>query len=395
MESSENHKEQLLVVLSRFPYPLVKGDKLRAYHQLKELSKEFQVVLFCISDEEITDAHRKEVESICSELIIARITWFSKLTNMLIALLSGRPVQTGYFYSYSAKKRLNLLIKENSFKHIYCQLIRVSEYVKNIHHIPKTIDYMDALSSGVQKRIANQSIFRRWLFRMEAKRLTKYERRIFDYFEHHVIISEQDKQLIAHPDRNKIHVIPNGVDPQFLEELDRIDRYDLVFVGNMSYPPNIEAVSYINQYLLPKLPNATLLISGANPHRKVISIASANQQITLQGWTRDIRSAYLSGKIFLAPMMIGTGMQNKLLEAMALGTPCITTSLANNALDAIDGVEILVGDTADELISHAHSLLSNAERRKELSSNAKKLIVRRYNWESTCRPLLDLMKMKS
>jgi glycosyltransferase involved in cell wall biosynthesis len=153
---------------------------------------------------------------------------------------------------------------------IYCQLIRAAEYVKNYHSCPKTLDYMDALSMGIERRILKTPWYYRFIFKIEARRLKLYERSIFDYFEVKTIISEQDKQLILHPDKQNIQVIPNGIDSHFFESLSIQASNDLVFVGNLNYPPNIEAIDFIINELLPKNSNFRYLISGANPSQILI-----------------------------------------------------------------------------------------------------------------------------
>lgn len=388
----EINKPEILIILSRFPFPLEKGDKLRAYYQLIELSSHYQIHLITLSEGKIDPADYHEVSRYCKSVSVHRLTLLSKLSSMFLAFLNNRPFQTGYFYRSSAKREINRIIKGHPISHIYCQLVRTTEYVKDIHHIPKTLDYMDALSSGIKRRISKQPWYVRWFFKMEATRMTQYERVIFDYFEVKTIISDQDRNLIPHPDKDQILCISNGVDPSFLETRPRPEHYDLVFVGNMSYPPNIDAVSYIVHQLLPELPGRTLLIAGANPHQKVLELAKGHPQVHVSGWMEDIRDAYCNGKVFLAPMLSGTGMQNKLLEAMALETPCVTTSLANNAIHASADEEILVADNKQELITAVHSLLESNIMRTEISERAKELIRSKYLWKNTTEPLIESIR---
>ena len=383
-------KTQILVILSRFPYPLEKGDKLRAYHQLVDLSNYYDVTLVAITDKPIAEKSVNEVEKICSELIVERITALSKIIGMLVAFLNGRPFQTGYFYRQKIANRVKSIIQEKDIKHIYCQLVRTGEYAKNIHTITKTLDYMDVLSLGIDRRIDLQPFYKRWLFKIESKRLRIYERQLFDYFENKLIISKQDQQHISHPEKSRITVIPNGVDNTFFEEIPRPELYDFVFVGNMSYPPNIEAVQYIAKHILPKFPTATFLISGATPHAIVQQLAE-HPQITIQGWVDDIRESYVNGKIFLAPMMIGTGMQNKLLEAMALKTPCITTSLANDAIGMKNKTEIVVANSVEEMVSSISELLENPLKRQEIAQNAYLKVKSNFNWVESNKKLIQLI----
>ena len=236
---------------------------------------------------------------------------------------------------------------------------------------------------GIERRISKAPWYSKWLFKSEARRLRIYERSIFDYFETKTIISEQDKEYISHPQKSKIVCIANGIDSSFFEEQKHTAEFDLVFVGNLSYAPNIEAVEYIANQLLPKNIKLTCLISGASARSSVQKTCNSNQQITLQSWVTDIRTTYCRGRIFIAPMMIGTGMQNKLLEAMALGVPCITTSLANNAIKAIHRESIYVANTAIEFQEAIEILTTNNELYQRIAQQGKEFVLKNYNWDIT------------
>ncbi|MFK7783623.1 MAG: glycosyltransferase [Crocinitomicaceae bacterium] len=379
------------MLVSRFPYPLEKGDKLRAYHQLKELHKHFDVTLFAVSNHEIPAEHYEKVKSYCSEIVIQRQSALQKGWNIFRSALNGTPYQVGYFFSSKGHKKIKQLLKEGSFKHTYCQLIRMSEYVKNEHSIPKTLDYMDALSAGIQRRIGKQPFYKQWIFKSEAKRLKRYESLMFDFFENRTVISKQDQQLIMHPNSSEIVCIPNGIDASFFEEVHQDKTHDFVFVGNMSYPPNVEAIDYISKKILPLFPNRTLLVSGSSPSKRVKKIAAENPKIELTGWVDDIRTSYASGRIFLAPMMIGTGMQNKLLEAMAMGVPCITTPLANNPIGTKENKEILVASTVDEFKTAIETLLNDSTKYADIQQSARSFVEEHHHWTKTTSRLVELI----
>jgi len=395
MSVLKNSKPKLVVLLSRFPYPLEKGDKLRAYHQIKELSENFEITLISITDKKIENSSFKKLQIYCSDIHIIRLSKWSILSNLLLCLFNKKPFQVGYFYTYFGKLKIQQLLKTVKPEYIYCQLIRTSEYIKDYHHCPKTIDYMDALSKGIERRISGSPWYLKWLFKIETRRLKNYERIIFDYFEHKTIISEQDRDLITHPDRKKIICIPNGIDLKFFEPVETNSTHDLVFVGNLSYAPNVEAVEFISKEILSKNSDLTCLISGATPHSTIQKISKANHQITLQGWVDDIRFAYKKGRIFVAPMMIGTGMQNKLLEAMALGIPCITTDLANNAIQAVNNESIIVANDGKQFIDAILKLKSDQQFYKKIALNGQLFVKSNYSWQISSSKLADLIMNKA
>ncbi len=379
------------MITSRFPFPLEKGDKLRAYYQIKELSKHYNVHLISTTEHSVSPESRKELSQFCKSIHAYKIGKLEKWLGAGLTLLGENPIQIGYFYHRRIHRKIKKLLEQIKPDHIYCQLIRSAEYVKNYHECPKTIDYMDALSKGVERRSEKAKGLVRLIFEKEFKRLLKYENAIFNYFEYHTIISEQDRNYIFHKEREKIKVIPNGVDQSFLQYSPGSDKkQDILFTGNMSYPPNITASDYIVKEIIPLLEEpVTVTIAGANPSKEVEALKTDHVIIT--GFVEDIKDYYGSHKIFVAPMFLGTGLQNKLLEAMAIGIPCITTTLANNALQAKPDHEILIANDSGEFAHQIQKLLKNELLRKNIARNAKVFIEENYNWDNVSKELIQLI----
>lgn len=384
---------KILIILSRIPYPLEKGDKLRAFNHIKYLSKNNKITLFALNDSKVNKEKAfQALQPYCRSINFFDLSKFSILFNVLLAFFIGKPLQTGYFFSRRAKKRINKIISETKPDHLFCQLVRVAEYVKN-QNIPKTLDYQDVFSKGVERRIHSSPFYLKPFLKLEYKRLLKYENKIFDYFDNKIIISEPDRELIPHPEKDKIVIVMNGVDTDFFKPIDRKKEYDIVFTGNMGYPPNVNGVEFLVKQILPIVrrnkPEIKVLIAGASPDRKVIAVKSKNIHIT--GWVEDIRDCYAKARIFIAPMQIGTGLQNKLLEAMAMKIPCISSHLANNALNAKSGKEIKIGDSAEEYAQHIIYLLDNKGKADEIALNGYNFVLNNYNWEKATEKLEKLM----
>ena len=386
---------KIFVLLPRFPYPLEKGDKLRAYNQVKYLSKNHEIHLCALSDINIDPDHVKAVESFCKSVHIARLSRISIYINLLLSFISGKPLQVGYFYSRKANRKIHQLIAEIQPDHIFCQLIRVAEYMKGID-IPKTLDYQDIFSKGVERRIKNSAFYWKPVLKLEYKRLLKYEYEVFSWFNNKTIISKPDRDLIPHPERDKIEIVINGVDTEYFKPMNIEKEYDLVFIGNMGYPPNVNASEYLVKEILPVLqqskPNIKVVLAGATPHPSVLALKSKNVHVT--GWVEDIRECYAKAKIFIAPMQIGTGLQNKLLEAMAMKIPSITSPLANFALEAQDGKEILVGNSPKEYTDLIIQLLDDADLNETISNNGYLFVHKNYVWDAATEKLENLITAK-
>ena len=384
---------KIFVLLSRFPYPLDKGDKLRAYYQIKELSASHEVHLCCLDDDNISIDNLKKLESFCETVTVIKLRKWQIAINLFMGLFSSLPFQVWYFYQGHAHRKIKQLIKTLHPDHIYCQLLRTTEYVKHEHSIPKTLDYMDTFSKGMERRIENGG-WKKPFIKVEFQRLKKYENLIFEYFENKTIISKQDQELIFHPNRANINIIPNGIDLAKFTPLEIEKEYDLVFVGNMRYAPNIESAIYITKEILPLLikekPDLKILLSGSSPTKAVLDLAS--EHVTVSGWVDDIRESYAKGKIFFAPLNIGTGLQNKLLEAMAMGIPCITSHLANNALNATDKKEILIGENPEHYKKLILELLSNKEKSNSLAIAGRKYVENTFNWTGSTQKLMQLIE---
>lgn len=374
---------RLFFILPRVPYPTEKGDKLRAFHQIKQLSKRHEIILCALNDGVLHDDAIPVLQKYVKAIHIIPISKITIVINLIKTLFSRKPLQVGYFYNASSAEKIRKLIDKYKPDHIFCQLIRVAEYVKDIP-IPKTLDYQDVFSKGIERRLDTSPFYLKPFLRIEYNRLLRYEHDAFEAFDNRIIISEPDRDLIPHPDRNKIVVVANGVDTGFFKPMERKKEFDLVFTGNMGYPPNIKSAEFlVNEILpevLPQKPGLTLLIAGASPHLRVMVLKSANVEVS--GWVPDMRECYACARVFIAPMQIGTGLQNKILEAMAMQIPCITSPLAFKALKARDGEDILVAQTPEEYAAHILMLLNNPEKARQIALNGYNFVHRNFSWEA-------------
>ncbi len=384
-------KPKLLVLLSRVPYPLDKGDKLRAFHQIKDLNSAYQVILCCLSTKEVDSRTKEILQKHCLELNIIRLGYAGIVWRLLLAAFGNKPFQVAYFYSKQAQLELDKIIERHLPKRFFCQLIRVTEYAKKYSIFSKTLDYMDALSIGMQRRAEKAPFYLKPIIKEEAKRLRNYEKEMFQYFEKKVIISNADKEHLTHSNATEISVIPNGIDSEFFKSEQRAKKVDILFTGNMGYLPNVESAQYLVKNILPLLDSKTTVqICGKSPSNKVRSLAAPKVEIT--GWVDDIRAAYDEAKIFVAPLMLGSGLQNKLLEAMAMGLPCITTPLANNALGAKPEEEILIANNEAEFKAQIERLTSDNDLYTKLSVQGLAFVEKQYNWQACNKQLVEVIE---
>ena len=382
-------KKKIFIVLSRIPFPLEKGDKLRAFHQIKELSKHHQLIVCALSDTGIHPGAYQTLKPYVSELYFFPLSRAGIYSRLVKAAFSSVPFQVAWFLSPRIKKEIHSLIDHHRPDHLFCQLIRTAPYIFDCEQ-DKTIDYQDVFSAGLQRRQQIAPWYLRPLLQMEFKRVSRYENLVFNCFNKKTIISHPDRDQIPHPRKDEITVIPNGVDASFFTPATgRKKHYEVIFTGNMAYPPNVKGAEYLVKQIMPNvwesLPGAKVVLAGASPVKQVRTLASSKVEVT--GWVDDIRDFYADSKVFVAPMQIGTGLQNKVLEAMAMQLPCVTSPLANQALCATEGEEVLIGRDAAEYAKHILSLLKNKELSVRLGEKGHHFVLQHFNWERTTEKL--------
>ncbi|MEG1572192.1 MAG: glycosyltransferase [Bacteroidales bacterium] len=386
---------KMLMLLSRCPYPLEKGDKLRAYHQLKEWSKKYEIHLFFVTWTNPSSTQIEALSFYCKSITFVKLNCISFFCSLWKFVLKKQALQCAFFYSRRAQKQFDILQNQLQPELVFCQLVRMTPYTKTVSSL-KILDYQDAFSSGLYRRLQVAPWYLRWPLRYEYRAMKAMENQVFSQFDIKTIISAQDRDLISHPHKNEIKILPNGVDTTYFDpaiatqkekELAYMGTFDIVFTGNMSYPPNEDAAVFLVKKIYPLLkvshPNLRILIAGATPSLKVKALAASH--ICVSGWMDDIRMAYLAARIFVAPMRLGSGMQNKLLEAMSMQLACLITPLVSKGLNE-KGKEPEVFEvceaTAEAFADKITCLLKDSELQLQMGQQARSYVMNTFSWEA-------------
>jgi len=382
---------KLVVLTSRFPFPLDKGDKLRAYYQIRELSKHFDVYLIALSDHQVSDAEKSELTPYCKSVDIQYIPENKRYINLMTHLFSNMPWQVRYFYDADVARHIDMMIEEINPDHIYVQLIRMAPYVDKASQ-QKSIDYMDSMSLNMGNTRLSQFKRLPFLNKIERKRCERYERKLFSQFDAHYAISHRDRRAIDALENQEIEVVSNGVDLEFFEFKDRGDtQYQAAFIGNLGYVHNDKAAHYLIDEIMPLMTDDfKVLIAGSRPS-EWLNIKQ-RRNIRVSGYIEDIRDYYKLTKLVVAPIFSGSGQQNKILEAMALGIPCITTSFVNESLGAVPGEEILIADDPKRFSGDMMALQSDTELYNKLSYAGRNMVRERFDWVRVTQPLIAKIK---
>lgn len=382
---------KILVVLPRFPYPLDKGDKLRAYHQIVELAKRHEVYLFALSHRKVRHDDYDHLHTCCTAVDYVQLHWWESAWGVLKAFLTGQPLQLGYWSSCGARRAYTHWERQIQPDVVYCQMVRTLPTAAGSPY-RKVLDFQDALSLNTRRRMERSHGLLKWVLRYEYKALQRTEQEALQLFDATTIISPADRDAI----HQAITLVPNGVDTDYFNQAIKQsseETFSIVFTGNMSYAPNVDAARWLVKEIMPlvwkQCPSGVkVLIAGADPKPAVKALAGPN--VTVSGRLDDIRTAYASAKIFVAPMRIGSGMQNKLLEAMSMGLPCVTTSLAASPLGATAGEHLLVGDSAIELANQIVKLGTEALH-DTIAAAGHRFVQEHYAWPAAVAPLEKIL----
>jgi glycosyltransferase involved in cell wall biosynthesis len=383
---------KILVALSRFPFPIEKGDKLRAYYQIRELSRNNELYVVCLTDKMPSEEEIHEVKKHCKQLEIIQLSFFKRLINLTKAIFSSDPFQVHFFESAKMKDTIAYLISTNNIDICYVQLLRIFKNIPFELPTKYYLDYMDAYSEGMKKRIKYSRWYEKAIVSTEAKRLKVFEEKIAPYFEGHSIISQSDADTLSESLKQKLDIIPNGVSEEyFVTKNPGIEKeYDIIFTGNMSNHANIQACKYLVNDILPVLKSKgvkiKICLAGIHPSPEVLALKS--DEVIVTGYIKDMKDYLIRSKVFVAPLFSGSGLQNKLLEAMAAGLPAVTTSLSNKALKAKDKKEIIICNESVKFAEQIIFLLNHPTEAGEIARLGRLFVRENYNWRA-CNLLLE------
>jgi len=384
---------KIAIISSRFPFPIDKGDKLRLFHQIKELSSRHQIILISLSDETVGSRARKTLEDYCQKIYVFRLSRMQILFNLFKGLAKGLPAQVAYFFNEGIYGAIQKILRLEKPDHLYCQLIRTAEYGKS-HPGFKTLDYMDCFHLSMLKRALHAGALMRRVWMEESRRLKKYEGEIYPAFHNHTVISHPDREAMGLGMGQPLTVVPNGLDPGYFDQTEmRQKDIDLLFLGNLGYFSNRLAVRFLLFDLLPlidDLKSLRITIAGARPGRRLRQWIRQSPRVSLIADPPDTRNIYQRARLFVAPVFAGTGQQNKILEALASGCAVLCTPDVQKALDLPSPSLIRVAVSAKEFASQIRSLLSAGVLPEGQISSARAYLQKHFSWEKSTSTLEGL-----
>lgn len=374
---------RILFLTSVYP-SLVGGEKLRPYHIIKHLSRNHEVKLLCLCDGKDSDAGDLAVNS---EHV--RFSKIGSWVRCIRGLFSGLPIQVSYFYRGLMKKAICRELKEKRYDLIFCHLIRMSEYVKDIADTPKVLDICDALSLRYSRSHRLRGLPFGIVEREEARRLKEYEPKISRAFDLNLVASSLDKRYLEELGAANLSLLENGVDcPAELGE-ETCNIYKMTIFANFRSFPNIDAFFYFYREIFPlvrkKIRSAALNVVGANIPRSMMRIK--DPAVSMHPDPNDIKALVKEGCVSAAPMRAAAGIQNKILQSMAWGIPVVATSIGLGGLSFKPSEDLLVADSPGDFSEKIIRLMNDHILRDRIRRQAFSSVKKGYQWSDIVKGL--------
>lgn len=388
----------LLVLTSRFPYPVVGGDRLRLYRLCVELAKDHQLTLVSLCDDRADLTAPIPADGVFANVERFYLPKWRSWANSLLAIPGRTPLQVAYYRSAAFIARARELAA--SHDGVLAHLIRTGDGIADLSGV-KFLELTDAISLNYDR--AKSASRRHWLdprtlaYRLETGRLKAYEQQIVAKFDRSFLVSEIDlDHLFAadDPRRNKVLVCGNGVDLDALGYQFDPAGSDVAFIGNLKSLQNFDAALHFAADILPLVraqrPEVRFRVVGRIDEASAATLARF-AGVDVVGEVADVAEALRGAGVGVAPLRIGAGVQNKVLEYFALGLPCVSTPLALEGFGAIDGRELLVAEQPQQFADAVVRLVDDRQAASKLAALARTYVEQHHSWVQVLAPIRQVV----
>ena len=395
MVTDAGGKPDLLLLTQRIPYPPNKGEKIRHFQILKHLAKTHRIHLGCLVDDPADLPHIETVRSFCADAHIAQLNRRFDAVSHLRALAQGDALSVALYRNRDLADWVSRTLETVRPEIVFVCSSNMAPYVLDHPHRGRRriVDLVDVDSEKWRAYAAKGFGPMRWLYRREARKVLALERKVAHVADWSTFVSDAEAALFRRlvPDRAEAIVgISNGVDCAYFDPAGgfpapyNVGVPNFVFTGTMDYVPNVDAVTWFASEILPPirrtLPTAQFHIVGANPAPAVQALSKI-KDVHVTGRVPDVRPYLANASAAVAPMRIARGIQNKVLEAMAMARPVIVTSDALEGIAAQPDSELLLADTADAFAAAAQRLASDVTEGRRIGAAARQRVLTAFSWE--------------
>jgi sugar transferase (PEP-CTERM/EpsH1 system associated) len=383
---------KILYVCHRFPFPPKRGGKIRPFNMIRHLSQRHEVTVASLVRSEAEAKEGEGIASHCARFMMGHVSNPIQSLRMVARLPTPVPSSMGYFYSPELKGQIEKVVREERFDLIFVHCSSVAQYVAHVEGIPKVLDFGDMDSQKWLEYARTKPFPLSAGYWLEGKKMERAERRLAGLFDMCTATTRAEwETLDALGSAKATDWFPNGVDSEYFSPVDEpYDDDTISFIGRMDYYPNQECMFDFCANTLPLIrtrrPGVKLLIVGADPSPKVSQLG-ALPGVTVTGSVPDVRPFVRKSALMIAPLNIARGTQNKILEAMAMGVPVVTSRVAAGGVDAAEGEHFLVADTPDEYARAAVSIMDDRALRHRLAQAGRARMLTHHAWPRSMQRL--------
>jgi sugar transferase (PEP-CTERM/EpsH1 system associated) len=384
----------ILYLAHRIPFPPNKGDKVRSYHTLRHLADRHDVWCACFVDDPADMQHVGRLLEFCRNVIAIPLDRRRASVRGLCNLARNRPASDGFYRDRTMWRPLCELSMQVNFDAALFFSSSMGQYAEAVRARHKVIDFCD-LDSRKWGQLASLSRPpRSWLLRAEARLLAEREHELYDRFDATILISEAEASGWREHDRDRLHIVGNGVElPNLLTDL-RYDTGIVGFVGDMRYAPNVDGVCWFAQAIWPQIhaecPQAEFHIVGRGAPGSVRRLAVV-PGIRVVGEVPDVLPHLLDFQVVVAPLRIARGVQNKVLEAMAAARPVVATPQAAHGIAAEPNEHIIVAAKPAAMATRVRQLLREPVACRRTGTQARAHVATRYDWGVQLSRLISIL----
>jgi polysaccharide biosynthesis protein PslH len=370
----------ILSICPALPSLDAKGFQVQAYYRLKHLAKEHRVHVLCYGQGKADQVHKQSLLDIGISVDILPFP-FHKVPFFLVKNIfwEGYPLQCVIYRSQRFRQSIRNCLRKYSIDLVHVTTIRVMSCMP-ASYAPLVLDLVDSMSLNFRRRVERSSWWQRPFWRFEFRRVAQYEREAANAALLSFIVSALDRDEIG---LSSAHVLPLGIDTERYSPSGECGQPVVVFTGNMGYRPNVDAVLWLARVCWPEVisrfPSARLLIVGKNPVREVKSLAK-DPSVFVTGYVESMADILRNAQVSVAPMQSGSGMQFKILEAMACGIPVVATKIGLGDIKAIVGQDILVSDSPKQFTDSIIALLSSKNLRDFVGKAGRQYVQNNHSW---------------
>ncbi|OGI63009.1 MAG: sugar transferase [Candidatus Muproteobacteria bacterium RBG_16_60_9] len=395
--------QELLFLAHRIPFPPNKGDKIRSYHMLAHLARRYRVHVGAFIDDPEDWRHVADVQKLCGETCFIALNPLIAKSRSLVALLRREPLTVQYYRNRAFGSWVKRVLAERPIAGIFVFSSAMAQYVDDPRlAVPRVLDFVDMDSDKWRQYAERHRWPQNWVYRREARTLFDAERRWAGIFDKSLFVSQAEADLFcqqAPATRARVVAVENGVDTDYFSPQRKYPNpYAasadvLVFVGAMDYWANADAVQWFADEVFPRVyarqPRSRFYIVGARPSKQVLRLDDL-PGVCVTGGVADVRPYVAHAKAVVAPLRIARGVQNKVLEAMAMARPVIATTLAMDGLRGWDALRPLVTDDPARMAEIASRFLQG-EDGSTYGASGRACVLQRYSWDANLAGLTDVM----